>query len=80
MRLVTATVAVAAFFALAGPVFAEAMSSSSYWDNMRRYSSVNDKAPYALTGDDRRASHEGLRVCTGWIGGGRERRTIYKLN
>ncbi len=80
MKLATATLSAAAFLALAAPVFAEATGSSTYWENMRRHSSGQERPPYALTGDARRPSDEGLRAHTAWIGGGRERRVVYKVN
>jgi hypothetical protein len=79
MKLATATLSAAAFLALAAPVFAEATGSSTYWENMRRHSSGKERPPYALTGNARRMSDEGLRAHTAWIGGGRDRRTVYEL-
>jgi hypothetical protein len=79
MKLATATLSVAAFLALAAPVFAEATGSSTYWENIRRHSSGKERPPYALTGDARRVSDESPRAYTRWIGGGRERRTVYEV-
>lgn len=80
MRIASATLSVAALLAVAAPALADATGSSTFWDNMRRQPSERGRAPYALTGEGRRARPEDFRACTAWIGGGRDRRVVYKVD
>jgi hypothetical protein len=84
MKLATATLSMAALLAAATPVFAEAMSSSSYWENMRGETRRSEPAthgrPYALTGETRHAGEGDFHVCTRWTRAGREYGPVFKRN
>jgi len=79
MKLATATLAAAAFLALAAPVRAGDPGSKPYQQpqqqNMQR---ERENRPYALTGDSRRTSGDGFKTKTEWVGANRERRTVYE--
>jgi hypothetical protein len=79
MKLATATLAAAAFLALAAPVRAGDPGSKPYQQpqqqNMER---EKENRPYALTGDARRTNDGGFKAKTEWVGANRERRTVYE--
>jgi hypothetical protein len=77
MRLATATLSLAALFALVTPALADPANASNYWERQRSQP-AQERRPYALTGDSHRSSDGGFTAHTCWIGGGRDRRTTYK--
>jgi hypothetical protein len=79
MKLATATLAAAAFLALAAPVRAGDPGSKPYQQpQQQNIQREKEKRPYALTGDSRRTNDGGFKAKTEWIGANRERRTVYE--
>jgi hypothetical protein len=79
MRIATAPLSLAALLALAGPAFAGVTDASTFWERQRSQPTKEGR-PYALTGDARRSTDEGFKMCIGWVGANRDRRPIYKRN
>lgn len=81
MKLANATLAAAAFLALAAPALADQPNSSQTMqerqEQERRLGKDDRDRPYALTGDARR-TREDYRARDIWVGGNRDRRTVYE--
>jgi hypothetical protein len=79
MKLAVATLSVMALLMGVGPARADPANASTYWDRQHWQASKTSR-PYALTGEYRRSGEATYRPRTVWIGGGRERRTVFELD